>query len=675
MNALNTLLAKLTFLVICGAGLAFYIPFSLAIISGILCALFLSLLLLLLKQKKSLVKNPIFGTLAFSTFFVLGIFTTSIHLPTNQPAHLVHAISSEASGERHLLKVTISEELKSDLFNRKSIAEVNFLNKKKVYGKLLLLSPRDSLIPNLHPGTRLLLYSEIKEIKKPMNPYQFDYHRFMALKGVQGQINLKPLQFEVLNSEENEITFLAFRVREKIGKNLQKYNFKPEELAIVQALLLGQKQQISEDIYQNYADAGAVHILAVSGLHVGIVMLIIGWILSPLKSLKKGKFLRSLLILLCLWIFAVLSGLSPSVVRAVTMFSFISIGLELGRRTSTINSVFLSLLLLVLIRPQWLFDVGFQLSYSAVFAILLIQPLLLRFWSPQKRIIHYFWVLLSTTFAAQLGVFPLSLFYFHQFPGLFFLSNLVILPFLGMILGLGILAILLAWFSLLPSFIAESYEFLLSNLNAFVSWIAGKEDFLFKDVAFGLPEVFSFYLFFFTVLLFFYNPNFKKLVSILIAVLILQVVYLKKAFEYQEETVIFQRTGHSIVGCQKGENLMVFSNKLNSNDQQMITNYKVGKGISSQKYSLLGNVYYQNGKLLLLIDSTGVYPKNIRPEFLLLSNSPKINLERTLDDLQPKIIIADGSNNKFLTAYWRRTSEKRNLPFYSTAEIGALTIR
>ena len=675
MNTLNTLLAKLTFVLICGVVVGFYIHFSLAVVSVILCALFLTLLFLLLKQRKSLIKNPLFGTLAFATFFALGIFTTTIHLPINQPAHLVHAIPSEEFQRQHLLGLTISEELKPDLFNRKFIAEVDLVNKKKVHGKILLVSPKDSLLSGLHPGTRLLLVSDLIEIKKPLNPYQFDYRRFMALRGVHGQARLKPLQFEVLPSEEKGIQFWAFQVREKIIRNLQKYNFEPEELAIVQALLLGQKQQISEEVYQNYADAGAVHILAVSGLHVGIVMLIIGWILSPLKRLKKGKFMRSFLIILCLWFFAVLSGLSPSVVRAVTMFSFISIGLELGRRTSTINSVFLSLLLLVLIRPQWLFDVGFQLSYSAVFAILLIQPLLLKLWMPQNKIVHYFWVLLSTTFAAQLGVFPLSLFYFHQFPGLFFLSNLVILPFLGLILGLGILVILLASLSLLPFFLAESYQVLILNLNAFVAWVADREDFLFKDISFSFPEVFSFYLLIFTGFIFFYKPSYKKLVSILIAVLIIQIVNMRKASEVVPEIVIFQRSGHSIVGSQKGQKFIVFSNGLSEADQQMIDNYKIGKDISLQQNRSLQNVFYQNGKLLLVIDSTGIYPKNIQPDFLLLSNSPKINFEKTLQDLKPKTVIADGNNYRFLLDHWRRTSQQRNIAFYSTAESGAFTIK
>lgn len=674
MNSLNTSLAKITLVLICGVATGFYFAFSAIFICALLTFLLLGLFLVHLKGKETLTTNPLFGTLAFTLFFVLGIFTTTIHLPVNRSSHFTNHLASEEAGKQQLLQLQISEVLKPDNYNDKFIAEIEYLNKMPVDGRILLLSPKDSTEKDLAPGNRLMILAEIKNINKPLNPHQFDYHKFMSLRGVHGQVNLTTHNFELLRSEEKNLRSWAYKVRKIITRNLQENGFEPAELSIIQALLLGQKQQISEEVYQNYADAGAVHILAVSGLHVGIIMLILTWLLSPLKGLKKGKMIRPLLVIFGLWTFAVLSGLSPSVVRAVTMFSFVSIGLEIGRRSSTINSVCLSLLLLVLIRPQWIFDVGFQLSYSAVLAILLIQPLFMRLWQPQNKTVRYLWILFTTTAAAQLGVFPLSLFYFHQFPGLFFLSNLVILPVLGFILASGILIIFLASLSILPNFLTELYQFLISNLNGFVSWVARQENFLFKDIAFDLPQTLAFYLLLITLLFFFYSPGYRRLVSVLVSVLILQLVYIEKVSEEAKEFVIFHRSGRTILASQKGQNLTLFTNHLNPADEKMIRNYSIGKNIQQQKKRELENVYGFKDKLLLIIDSTGIYTEKVRPDLLVLSNSPKINLEKALEKLQPKIVISDGSNYKFLQEHWRKTSKKKNISFYSTAESGAFIL-
>lgn len=222
---------------------------------------------------------------------------------------------------------------------------------------------------------------------------------------------------------------LASNFRESIISKLKKENFGEEELGVIQALLLGKRDDISENTYNNYTNAGAVHILAVSGLHVGIILLLLEFFLSPLARLPKGKTLKLLLVVLLLWGYAFVAGLSPSIVRAVTMFSFVAYALYLNRPANSFNIIALSMLFILLVKPLFLFQVGFQMSYAAVFAIVWIYPKLQKFWFPDNFIIRKTWQLLSVSAAAQLGVLPISLFYFHQFPALFFISNLLIIPF------------------------------------------------------------------------------------------------------------------------------------------------------------------------------------------------------------------------------------------------------
>lgn len=166
----------------------------------------------------------------------------------------------------------------------------------------------------------------------------------------------------------------AFRIN--IQKSLRRYHFTEDELAVMNALLLGQRQEISKELSDNYSKAGAIHILAVSGLHVGIILLILSFLLKPLERVNKGKLIKLVLVILFLWFFAVLAGMSASVTRAVTMFSAIALGKFFNKRNAVEHSLIFSMFIILLWKPLFLFDVGFQLSYTAVFGIIWVQPVL-----------------------------------------------------------------------------------------------------------------------------------------------------------------------------------------------------------------------------------------------------------------------------------------------------------
>ena len=461
-------------------------------------------------------------------------------------------------------------------------------------------------------------------------------------------------------------------------ENLKENNFRQEELGIIQALLLGQRQDISEEIYNNYAAAGVIHILAVSGLHVGIILWLLHKLFSPLERRKKGRVLKTIILIALLWLFAILAGLSPSVVRAVTMFSFVAVGLQIKRRTSVINTLFMSMMVLLLIRPQFIFEVGFQLSYLAVFSIVLLQPILYRLLEPKNKLIKYFWGLLTVTIAAQAGVLPLSLFYFHQFPGLFFISNLVILPFMGLILALGIVVMILALLNLLPEFLTEFYSFLISSLNNFVELMAKKEEFLFQDIPFSGSQTIGFYLILAALYLLLKRITPKRILLVLSAVLILQIIFYKEIYQSSaEEVVVFHKSRNTIIGKKTGQQLLLHHNLAEApQNHNIVRNYIVGENIHQSDSQGLQNIYTIGEDIMLVIDSTGLYSvEGLQPEYAVLTNSPKINLNRLLKILQPKIIIADGSNYRSYLERWEETCLKENIPFHATAKNGAFIIK
>lgn len=665
---------KLTLLLLCGIifGSFFQLPLKVA---------FLSLLLLLTvfffaywASKKLFSEGIFFGISSYLLFFLMGIFIAGIHRPQNQPEHYLQKISTENASPIVLAEVT--QVLKPDLYSEKAIARVKLMDQQTAEGKLLLLLPKEgSKMPFLE-GQQILFRANLQEIPRPKNPHQFDYQSFMARRNVLRQARLSSGSYQLIPQTNPGLESLAADARRNVVQKLQNNSFSKDELAIVQALLLGQKQDISAEVYNNYAAAGVIHILAVSGLHVGIILLLLNWIFSPLERFKNGKFIKALLVILLLWGFALLSGLSPSVVRAVSMFSFLAIGMQLKRRSSNLISVFVSLLFLLIFKPQWIFEVGFQLSYLAVLGILLLQHKLYSLWRPNNRILRFFWGILTGTFAAQLGVLPLSLFYFHQFPGLFFLSNLVILPVLGILLGFGILIILLALLDLLPPLLAELFGDSLELLNSFVAWAARQEQFLFKDISFSLPEVLAYYLLIVALIALFYSFSYRRLILVLSAVIMLQLVSVYRASEEKQQLLVFHTSRQTIIGSQKGEKLQLFQKQQTSEEPVWLKNFRVGEDLQQVEQLPMKNIHFQKEKLLVVIDSSGIFPKQLPQQpYLLLSGSPRINLERVIQELQPREIIADGSNYRSYVQRWQKTGKAYKIPFFNTSEKGAFVIQ
>jgi len=677
MQFLNFTIIKLSLFLILGiiTGFSFEIPgTALFIFFG---GLFLLFIAGFLRARKQIFDDVFFGIITWSLIFTLGVAAAFLHQPNNQANHYINLEDSEAE----IMQIRITESLKPNLYNEPYLAEVEKIfsteNSRTVKGKILLSISKDSINKELVPGMKLLVPYNLKNIAEPLNPYRFNYRNYMQKQRVEKQLQVGNSEIKILNEKEESAVSYASKLRETIIQELSKTKIEKNELAIIQALLLGQRQDISKEIYEEYAAAGAIHILAVSGLHVGIILFILNWLFKPFNYFKNGLIFKTILLIILMWGFTILAGLSPSVVRAVTMFSFIAIGMQMRRKTSVLNSLFISLFILLLVNPYFIFQVGFQLSYLAVFAIVTIQPKLFKLWQPKFKITKYFWGLLSVSIAAQIGVLPLSLFYFHQFPGLFFLSNLVVLPVLGIILGLGILVIILSLLNLLPNFIAETYGKLISLMNQFISWVAGKEEFVFTDIHFNIWQNLSAYLLIFFFILLLYQKSFRNLVFFLCGILIFQSSMLySKMQNSTSESIVFHKSRKTMIGIQKDKKLILYHNLANEIQEEIrLKDYKTGRNINQIEEKQIQNILALSETSVLIVDSSAVYKlNNFKPDLVLLRNSPKINLERLIRGLNPKIIVADGSNYHSYISRWAETTKKQKTRFHHTGKNGAFRI-
>ena len=258
---------------------------------------------------------------------------------------------------------------------------------------VLLNIQKDTLSSLLNVASKLLLKPVFKELVPPLNPHQFNYKSYLFKRGIYHQIHTENKRFIKLKPESMTLFGFSAKLRTQVQEALKIYNFKKSELAVINALLLGQRQAVSKELITDYQRAGAIHILAVSGLHVGIILLILSFLLKPIERMKYGTFIKTLCIVILLWTFAFIAGLSASVVRAVTMFTFLAIGLFFKRKYVVEFSFISSLFFLLLINPMFLFEVGFQLSYLSVFGILWTQPKIYSIWKPTFKIIDFFWQL------------------------------------------------------------------------------------------------------------------------------------------------------------------------------------------------------------------------------------------------------------------------------------------
>ncbi len=320
----------------------------------------------------------------------------------------------------------------------------------------------------LEPGQVLLVKKNPEQITPPLNPLEFDYRQYLERQGIHFRQFLGK-DYQVVDSARTSVfDYFLVRLRHEIGEMLKSKIPDENSAQIALALLLGQKKELDPTIKEAYTQAGVMHILAVSGLHVGIIYALFILILKPLKLKKERARLYLLVVILIIWLYAFLTGLSPSVVRAATMFSLLTFGQMRERPPSIYNILAFSAILMITINPNVIYEVGFQLSYLAVLGIVMIQPLILNLWLPRHKVLEYIWQLTSVSVAAQLVTFPLSIYYFHVFPTYFLLGNLLILPLAFVIMQVGVPLMMLGWIPLL----GEVLGWVLSWLIWLQNWIA-----------------------------------------------------------------------------------------------------------------------------------------------------------------------------------------------------------
>lgn len=441
-------------------------------------------------------------------------------------------------------------------------------------GEFLLYISKEAQI-EWQKGDRILVGRVPVPVRGPANPGEFDYRKYLYQHGITHQLYLRDLSEARLLSKHYQPGFFENFDKSRnwlIGK-LRAAVEDDDAFAVSSALILGQKEFLSPQIRASYAGTGAMHVLAVSGLHVGIIYLILMFSLKWLGENKWPMILKLLLILAGLWSYAVLTGLSPSVLRAATMFSAVAIAQHIGRRSNIYNTLAAAALVMLCYNPYLLFEVGFQLSFLAVLGIVLIQPLIYHQLVVNTWLADKLWQLTSVSLAAQIATFPLGILYFNQFPNYFLLSNFIVIPAAFVILTLGI--VLMA-----GSFIQPLYEFfgfllneIVSLLNLSVRFIESLPYATTSGLFLNLTEAIFLYLFLSFLLLMIYQKHVHYLLAALSCCVVILSSYTFRVYDRQNSPVVAVNSISGMTGLtliDGRQNILVGDSALiNNNDKQM----------------------------------------------------------------------------------------------------------
>lgn len=436
-----------------------------------------------LQHKKTLATTFFSGIFLQILFVFVGLCLTCIHF-RNEKSEFYDKIFE--NNQNFVVKIIEPPVQKAKSIKTTVIIEQT-VDGTVVKQKAVLYFGRDSLRQPAY-GDVVLIHTKIKEIENSKNPYAFDYKKYMQRKGIFYTAYIPASGWQKIGqSKVNLIKEKAHQIQHFFSQIFADAGMNGDEYSIITAILLGNDETMDPSLRASYASAGVSHILCVSGMHVGVIFMILNFLLQPMEYSKPLRMLKALLLMLFIWVYACITGLSPSVTRAATMFSFVTIGGMLRRNTNIFHSLFASLFILLIINPLLIFEIGFQLSYAAVFGIVIFQQKLVALWEPKRKIINYFWKLITVSVAAQLATFPLSVYTFGQFPNYFLLANLsvITLSFVVVVSGVCLLAVsfipvVSSWISWLLTLEIRLMNFLIQTIenlpgavteNINISWV------------------------------------------------------------------------------------------------------------------------------------------------------------------------------------------------------------
>ena len=558
---------------------------------------------------------------------------------------------------------------------------------EQLNNKVLAYLAKDSTSLSLQAGERLLVNVAFQHPMDFGNPYGFNYPRFLKRKGISAtafvpaehwtQLDDTP-PFSVINA--------AMRSRDKILSIYRDLNITGDEFSVLASLTLGYREELSPDLRQSYTAAGVVHVLAVSGMHVGVIFLVMSYLLGFMDKKRGSRIAKSLLIIALLWFYAFVTGLPPSAIRATFMLTFVILSKVFSSNAQTYNNVFAAAFFMLLYNPYFLFDIGFQFSYLAVLGIVYYQPkFALHF---RNKYAKAAWSLLAVSLAAQLTTTPISLYYFNYFPNYFWISNVVVVPAISWIIYLAFALVFTSPIPFLNELVATATTWTIRIINEFIFFIQRLPYAVTENVWVDGWQLITVYA---AIVLFTIAAVYRHGKSLVVGLGLVAVLFSVNAYtQHQTNTggnrmlVAAMTDGYGISFVTGAKSYMHTDNDFQAH--RALSPYKMRHRIRQPKmidgsttwFSDDGFVSFGGKRILILSENIFegmIAEQPLEIDYLILTNNLRITMTELTRFVSPAKVIIDQSYRPWTTERLVADSQRLDIAYHVISERGAYVVR
>lgn len=542
-------------------------------------------------------------------------------------------------------------------------------------GNTIMYLKNDSSL-NFKLGNQLLVNSKFSFVNEPKNPFEFNYKAFLQNKNIFHTVYATPKQTYVIDFPSTHFSILEIgtKLKSYLVNVLRSASLSHEAFAISTALLVGYDDEIGSDIMQSFSHSGTLHILSVSGMHTGVLYAMLLFLFSLIDKQNQFKKTKFVVVVTSLWLFVFVTGLSPSVLRAALMLSVVLFGNTFYKQGNSYNTLLVSAFILLLCNPFLITDIGFLLSYFAVFGIMYFYPILAKLYVFENKILHWLWSSVLISVSATVFTLPISLYYFHQFPIWFALSNLLIIP-ISMAVMLGA-ALLMAFYKV--ALINQGLIYLINKSVVLMLWFAKLTD----DKTYGFIDFISFTLIdvvFLTLVISFgliiiSTKRYQYVLNlgfIIIAWLALS-IFTNYHHGLKNELLVFHVKQKSVYALRVGQSVYINLQSIDDKDfQRHVKPYLLTVSnlhIVSTKASVLKSA----NTSIVIANKISLANAPLNPNYIIVSHNTPVNL--TTNYKTPPFVIADCSNSYTFVNKLKKQCRLLEIPFYSVKEEGALQV-
>lgn len=561
---------------------------------------------------------------------------------------------------------------------------------------LIVYVDKENGKPAIEYGDVFLAEGYINKVVSLGNPYEFDYAKYLNSHGIGFVMNSNSGKWIKLgNNPSSYIKKYSIITRNYMLNRMMKFNMTNHEYQVAAALLLGSTDELDKDVEQIYIYTGTVHVLSVSGLHVGLIYLLLSFVFSFSNKWKFGKYFGVIFIVLFLWAYAFITGLSPSVLRATVMFNFVVIGGLIKRNINVYNSIFASAFFLLLINPVILFDVGFQLSYLAVIGIVMFYKGIYSLLTLENYITDKIWSVVAVSISAQIFTFPLSLYYFHQFPLYFILSNIFAIPLVTAIMYVGVTSLLLIFVPVVSGVLFFFLSKLIFVLNTGLVFFESMPSSVISNISFEFIDTVFIYVFILMATAFFFYKRYAYLTFSMLTIIgfLCYRIALLDRCEKQNRVVVYNFKGVTAIEFMSANTSYVYLNKFSPKNELSLNYYaannRLNRGIEKSyfinnheyNYPIFRNgrfMKFQNKKIFVADNNavkTNIMLENkINIDIVVLTGDYTADINKLFDCFNIGMLVADSSVPHYRINKAKSACDRNSCVFYSVNLSGALVI-